>query len=133
MLIRSICLIRGGETIPKTGNSPPGEGYRCGSRGAYFVLPKAAILFYAFPSASGQTRKVGRFKQASLLAWMNITTWLQGREPRESNKLFDLFPPHQRIRSIRPIRLIRGKNRIQRTRKVYSCLSPCDGCKDPAG
>ena len=23
----------------------PGEGYRCGSRGAYFVLPTAAILF----------------------------------------------------------------------------------------
>ena len=23
----------------------PGEGYRCGSRGAYFVLPSAAILF----------------------------------------------------------------------------------------
>ena len=23
--------------------------------------------------------------------------------------------------------------RIQRTRKVYSCLSPCDGCKDPEG
>ena len=39
----------------------------------------------------GQTRRVGRFSQASLLAWMNITTWLQGRKPRESNKLFDLF------------------------------------------
>ena len=25
--------------------SPPVEGYRCGSRGAYFVLPTAAILF----------------------------------------------------------------------------------------
>ena len=25
--------------------SPPSEGYRCGSRGAYFLLPKAAILF----------------------------------------------------------------------------------------
>ena len=24
---------------------PPGEGYRCGSRGAYFLLPRAAILF----------------------------------------------------------------------------------------
>ena len=29
----------------RMGNSPPGEGYRCGSRGAYFVLPMAAILF----------------------------------------------------------------------------------------
>ena len=27
------------------GASPPGEGYRCGSKGAYFVLPTAAILF----------------------------------------------------------------------------------------
>ena len=40
----------------------------------------------------GQTRRVGRFSQASLRAWMNITAWLQGRKPRESNKLFDLFP-----------------------------------------
>ena len=24
---------------------------------------------------------------------MNITAWLQGRKPRESNKLFDLFLP----------------------------------------
>ena len=31
------------------------------------------------------------------------------------------------------IRLIRGRKRIQRTRKVYPCLSPCDGCKDPKG
>ena len=30
-------------------------------------------------------------------------------------------------------RLIRGKIGIQRIGKVYSCLSPCDGCKDPAG
>ena len=29
----------------RTGNSPPGEGNRCGSRGAYFLLPTAAILF----------------------------------------------------------------------------------------
>ena len=34
---------------------------------------------------------------------------------------------------IRSIRLIRGRKRIQRTRKVYPCLSPCDGCKDPKG
>ena len=36
---------------------------------------------------------MGKFSQASLLAWMNITAWLQGRKPRESNKLFDLFLP----------------------------------------
>ena len=30
----------------RIGAEPPlGEGYRCGSRGAYFVLPTAAILF----------------------------------------------------------------------------------------
>ena len=37
--------IRGRKTSHRTGNSPPVEGYRCGSRGAYFVLPSAAILF----------------------------------------------------------------------------------------
>ena len=37
-------LIRGRETIHRTGISP-GKGYRCGSRGAYFLLPTAAILF----------------------------------------------------------------------------------------
>ena len=37
--------IRGRETINRTGNSPPGVAYRCGSRGAYFLLPTAAILF----------------------------------------------------------------------------------------
>ena len=46
-----------------------------------------------FRLPTGQTRQVGRFRQASLLAWMNITAWLQGRKPRESNKLFDLFLP----------------------------------------
>ena len=44
-LIRSIRLIRGRETIHRTENTPLGEGYCCGSRGAYFLLPKAAILF----------------------------------------------------------------------------------------
>ena len=43
--IRLIRLIRGRKTSHRTGNSPPGEGYCCGSRGAYFVLPSAAILF----------------------------------------------------------------------------------------
>ena len=36
--------IRGRETIHRTGISP-GKGYRCGSRGAFFLLPTAAILF----------------------------------------------------------------------------------------
>ena len=29
----------------RIGASTPGKGYRCGSRGAYFLLPTAAILF----------------------------------------------------------------------------------------
>ena len=32
-------------STPEDRNSPPGKGYRCGSRGAYFLLPTAAILF----------------------------------------------------------------------------------------
>ena len=44
----------------------PGEGYRCGSRGAYFLLPTAAILFCWFPvclwadltDVEGQTGKL---------------------------------------------------------------------------
>ena len=60
-----------------------------------FVLPKAGILLEGFPSAEGQTRRVGRFREASLLAWMNITNRLQGRKPGESNKLYDLFPPQE--------------------------------------
>ena len=57
----------------------------CTANGSYFVLWLSVC--------QGQTRRVGRFSQASLRAWMNITAWLQGRKPRESNKLFDLFPP----------------------------------------
>ena len=53
------------------------------------------FCFVAFRQPAGQTRQVVMFKQASLLAWMNITTWLQGRKPRESNKLFDLYLPPQ--------------------------------------
>ena len=62
----------------------PGEPFFT-ANGSYFVLWLSVC--------QGQTRRVGRFSQASLLAWMNITTWLQGRKPRESNKLFDLIFP----------------------------------------
>ena len=57
----------------------------CTANGSHFALWHSVC--------QGQTRRVGRFSQASLLAWMNITAWLQGRKPRESNKLFDLFLP----------------------------------------
>ena len=37
--------VKGSTTQDGGGASPPVKGYRCGSRGAYFVLPTAAILF----------------------------------------------------------------------------------------
>ena len=50
--------------------------------------------------------------QGSSLTWMSIRIGLQGRKPRESNKLFDLFfPPQDTIRLIRPIRPIRGRKK----------------------
>ena len=66
------------------------------------------FCFVVFRLPAGQTRQVVMFKQESLLAWMNITTWLQERKPRESNKLFDLFFSHKQFRIIR---LIRGRKK----------------------
>ena len=40
-----------------------------------------------FRLPTGQTRQVGRFRQASSLAWMNITTWLHGRKPGERKQV----------------------------------------------
>ena len=57
----------------------------CTAIGSYFVL--------WFSVCQQQTRQEGRFRQANLLAWMNITIRLQGRKPGESNKLFDLYLP----------------------------------------
>ena len=34
---------------------------------------------------------MGRVRQGSSLTWLSIRIGLQGRKPRESNKLFDLF------------------------------------------
>ena len=39
------CCLEGSTPEDGSGASPLGEGYRCGSRGAYFLLPMAAILF----------------------------------------------------------------------------------------
>ena len=52
-LYTRLCL-EGSTPEDGSGASPPGEGYRCGSRGAYFVLPTAAILLCGFPSANGR-------------------------------------------------------------------------------
>ena len=45
IVLHSIICLEGSTPEDGGGASPPGEGYRCGSRGAYFVLPTAAILF----------------------------------------------------------------------------------------
>ena len=51
------------------------------------------FCFDAFLSACGQTRRMGMVRQGSSLTWLSIRIGLQGRKPRESNKLFDLFLP----------------------------------------
>ena len=73
----------------------PGEPF-CTANGSYFVLWLSVC--------QGQTRRVGKFSQASLLAWMNITARLQGRKPEESNKLFDLFlPKSESVQSVQSV------------------------------
>ena len=88
----ALCCLEG--STPKDGGRSlsPGVGNRCGSRGAVFTANGSHFALW-LSVCQGQTRRVGKFSQASLLAWMNITAWLQGRKPRESNKLFDLFLP----------------------------------------
>ena len=54
------------------------KGYRCGSRGAYFVLPKAAILFCGFPSAS-RADQTGGDVQTGKLACMDVHHYLSVR------------------------------------------------------
>ena len=63
------------------------------------------FCFDAFPSASGQTRQRGRIRRGSSLTWLSIRIGLQGRKPRESNKLFDLFYRHRTGRFIPVYRL----------------------------
>ena len=43
--LHSILCLEGSTPEDRSGASPPGKGYLCGSRGAYFLLPTAAILF----------------------------------------------------------------------------------------
>ena len=45
IVLHSILLPGGQYARGRERSRSPGEGYRCGTRGAYFVLPKAAILF----------------------------------------------------------------------------------------
>ena len=60
------------------------------------------FCFVAFPSASGQTRRMGMVRQGSSLTWLSIRIGLQGRKPGESNKLFDLFYRSQNINPFNP-------------------------------
>ena len=67
MLHIALCCLEGSTPEDGGGASPPGEGYRCGSRGAYFVLPTAAILLCGFPSAKGRPDgRGGSVRQACL-------------------------------------------------------------------
>ena len=77
-------------------------GLFCTAKGSYFVLWLSCL-------PAGQTRRMWMVRQGSSLTWMSIRIRLQGRKPRESNKLFDLFYRHRTL--IRPIRSIRGKRR----------------------
>ena len=45
IVLYTIRCLEGSTPEERSGASPPVKGYRCGSRGAYFVLPTAAILF----------------------------------------------------------------------------------------
>ena len=38
-----------------------------------------------------------RVRQGSSLTWLNMRIGLQGRKPRESNKLFDLYYRHRTL------------------------------------
>ena len=40
---------------------------------------------------------MGRVRQGSSLTWLNMRIGLQGRKPRESNKLFDLYYRHRTL------------------------------------
>ena len=72
IVLQSILCLEG--STPEDGAEPlhqskdtvvaPGEPF-CTANGSYFVLWLSVC--------QGQTRRVGRFSQASLLAWMNIT------------------------------------------------------------
>ena len=66
------------EYNPKDRNSPPGEGYLCGSSVAYFVLPTAAILLCGFLSVS-RADQTGGDVQAGKLACMDEHHYLAVR------------------------------------------------------
>ena len=78
----------------RTGNSPPGKGYRCGSRGAYFLLPTAAILFSG--GLEGPAWQDWELRHR-VLPRLVLSRAYDGRPKAERllslQKLFDLFLP----------------------------------------
>ena len=73
-----LCCLEGSTPEDGSGASTLGKGYCCGSRGAYFLLPTAAILFCGFLSAS-RADQTGGDAQAGKLACMNEHHYLAAR------------------------------------------------------
>ena len=78
IVLYTILCLEGSTSEDGGGSYPPGEGYRCGSKGAYFVLPTAAILFCGFPSAS-RGDQTGWEAQTGKLACMDKHHYLAVR------------------------------------------------------
>ena len=66
------------------------------------------FCFVGFLSARGQTRRVCIVRRGSSLSWLSIRIGLQGRKPRESNKLFDLFFPSHDLSVVKEKCSLRG-------------------------
>ena len=66
------------------------------------------FCFAGFLSACGQTRRMWRVRRGSSLSWLSIRIRLQGRMPRESNKLFDLLFPSQDLSVVKEKCSLRG-------------------------
>ena len=85
-------LLPGGQYARGQGISP-GEGYRCGSRGAYFLLPTAAILISG--GLEGPARQDWELRHR-VLPRLVLSRAYDGRPKAERllspQKLFDLFP-----------------------------------------
>ena len=96
--------------------------------GAYFVLPTAAILFSE--GLEGPAWQDWELRHR-VLPRLALSRAYDGRPKAERllspQKLFDLFP----LASNSVLFVVEQK--LPEDRKVYSCLSLCDGCKDPAG
>ena len=82
-----LCLMASQDTLPHIAlccleGSTPEDGSGASTRrrislwlqGSLFFTAKGSyFVLWLSLSANGQTRRVGRFRQASLLAWINIT------------------------------------------------------------